>query len=307
MRDGVEEEFDALARIAAEACDVPIALVTLVEADHQRLKANIGFDACEIPRDWSFCAHAILDAKLLVVRDATLDQRFAGNPLVESPPAMRFYAGAPLVTSDGYSLGTLCVLDYEPRELTGAQLEVLETLAREVTFRIEASRHRRAAAAEWRELALTDELTRLPNRRLLRDRLQQALARLGRHPGEVAVLFLDLDGFKRVNDLHGHDMGDRLLAAVAERLRKQTRGGDTIARYGGDEFVAVSEGVLDGGKALAARMRAAFDEPFDLGELSLSGGASVGVVTASDGEQRPQELIAAADRAMYGAKGAAGA
>ena len=127
-----ELEFDDLARMAALTCDVPVALVSLVDADRQWFKAKVGLEATETPRDDAFCAHAILGADLFVVPDALADARFADNPLVVGSPHIRFYAGAPIVAADGSCLGTVCAIDTRPRDLTERQRCALQALSRQV-------------------------------------------------------------------------------------------------------------------------------------------------------------------------------
>ncbi len=131
-----EPSFDDLARIAAAICETPIALVTLVDTGRQWFKARVGIDIVETPRDIAFSAHAILGSDVLVVPDAREEPRFADNPLVVGPPHVRFYAGMPLVTADGFALGTLCVLDRVPRALTPIQLEALRALGRQTMSQI---------------------------------------------------------------------------------------------------------------------------------------------------------------------------
>lgn len=120
-----EERFDRIVRFAAEEFDVPIALVSLVDQDRQWFKAKVGLDACETSRDASFCGHAIVQDAVLVVEDALQDERFADNPLVTGPPHIRFYAGAPLQLPGGQRIGTLCLLDRQPRTLAALDLSIL--------------------------------------------------------------------------------------------------------------------------------------------------------------------------------------
>ena len=136
-----EVAFDEVAQMAAELCRVPIAAINLVDDHRQWSKAAFGQDKQQDSRDISFCAHTILQPDLMVVPDALGDHRFANNPLVTGEPYIRFYAGAPLITSEGFGLGSLCVVDRVPRELTEEQTTVLQLLARQITGRIELLRH----------------------------------------------------------------------------------------------------------------------------------------------------------------------
>jgi len=132
-----EQKFDDLTLLARHICDAPIALISLVDAERQWFKSKIGLNTSQTPRAVSFCGHAILEEDVMVVPDAAADERFADNPMVTGAPGIRFYAGAPLLTSTGHALGTLCVLDRKPRELTEEQLEALRALARQVVAQLE--------------------------------------------------------------------------------------------------------------------------------------------------------------------------
>lgn len=135
-----EEAFDAATRLAALVCQTPVALITLVDADRQWFKSKVGFDLPETSRDVSFCAHAILQPGPLVVRDTQTDERFKDNPFVLSTPYIRFYAGAPLTTAEGFKLGTLCVLDTVPRVMFADQVRALELLSTQVMALLELRR-----------------------------------------------------------------------------------------------------------------------------------------------------------------------
>lgn len=147
-----EQEFDDLARIASTICDTKVALVTLVDDDRQWFKASLGVDFLETSREYAFCAYTILGNEPLVVEDATADARFRDNPMVVDDPGIRFYAGAPLTTSDGFGLGSLCVIDTKPRQLTDEQREALEALARQAIALMELRRTAARLAAALREV-----------------------------------------------------------------------------------------------------------------------------------------------------------
>jgi GAF domain-containing protein len=141
-----EEVFDDLTDLAARICNVPMAKISLVDEDRQWFKSRIGIRHSETARNIAFCAHAILQKELFIVPDAARDARFAHSPLVKSGPKIRFYAGAPLTTPDGYALGALCVMDRVPRRLSENQQQALLLLARLVMTQLELRRHSKELA-----------------------------------------------------------------------------------------------------------------------------------------------------------------
>lgn len=435
-----EPAFDRVTAIVARILDVPIALVSLIDDERQWFKSCVGLSGTsETSRDVAFCARAILAADVHVVNDATTDPRYSRNPLVVGPPYIRAYAGAPLTTSEGFRLGSLCAIDYRPRAFTPDQLAILTELAAVVVSEMERQRSMRdlaraedalaervqileailqsagegilvvdregrtmvanpvarklsgrdpAGTDHWTrplppgfptshgvfredretpfpqdelplsralhgestdqvaihirnesypegidlqctgrpirgadgeihggvitmndvtalrsaqrrlaELAITDDLTGLPNRRALRDRLELLVseAQRGRR---FSVAIADIDYFKRINDTHGHAVGDEVLVAVAAALRGGVRRSDLVARVGGEEFCIVQSDVDPAmAEMLTERLRAAV--------------AAIGVpvaVTASFGvchsslASASDAILAAADAALYRAK-----
>ncbi|TDQ06883.1 ATP-binding protein [Pedobacter metabolipauper] len=153
-----EKDFDDLTMLASAICQTPIALVSLVDKDRQWFKSHRGLPARETPRAYSFCAHGITSAEnILVVPDAKLDHRFKENPLVTGDPNIVFYAGVPLVNSDGFALGSLCVIDRQTRELTADQIQALVILANHVVDKLELRRTIIEQAATYKELTLSNE------------------------------------------------------------------------------------------------------------------------------------------------------
>ena len=139
MNSSSEQAYDDITRAAAEVCEVPIALISLVDDHRQWFKSRLGLQAEQTPSEDSFCTEAIKDpTETMIVRDALLDPRFAGNALVLGDPNIRFYAGVPLVTGAGVPVGTICVIDNKPRELTDEQVERLQFFAKQVVNMLEA-------------------------------------------------------------------------------------------------------------------------------------------------------------------------
>ncbi len=439
----VEQAYDDLTALAAQVLSMPIALVSLVDSDRQWFKSFHGVSVRETPRSMAFCDHTIRAHEVMVVADATSDPRFADNPLVTGEPHIRFYAGAPLVNPDGFVLGTLCVMDQQPRTLDAQQLATLDMLARQVMAQLElrkrhvalsnalhslqrhthlldnlslhvpgvifqyqmfpdgrvcfpfasegirdiyeltpaqvredardvfyrihpSDRDRVAVSAEasavtlqpWREeyrvvlpargecwrqgvaqperlpdgsvlwhgivtditdrkraedtthrLAYFDALTGLPNRRLLMDRLEHAIGSMQRAGQTGALLFIDLDNFKHINDARGHSVGDALLQQVALRLGSLLRHDDTVARLGGDEFV-IQVGNLGSdadeagrqARTVAEKVREVLESRFDIDGFPYSTSGSIGITLFPRGNESVDDLLREADTAMYRAK-----
>ena len=223
-----EERFDRLTRMAKRLFGVDVALVSLVDENRQWFKSCAGMELSETPRDISFCGHAILGDGAFVIPDALQDERFCDNPLVAGPPHVRFYAGCPLRGPGGRKLGTLCIIDSKPRAFSDEDVEMLVDLALMV--------EREFSAIEW---ATVDELTGLSNRRGFMMLAQHSLLLCMRQNIPAALVFIDLDHLKQVNDQLGHAEGDWVLVTFAQHLTKAFRGSDVVARLGGDEFLVL--------------------------------------------------------------------
>lgn len=153
-----EKRFDDLAFLASYICQTPVAMISLIDADRQWMKSVVGYPPLVLPRDISFCAHTILEAEMLVVEDASRDVRFSKNPLVEQEPFVRFYAGVPVFSYDGLALGSLCVLDREPRRLSREQLDALKALSYQVHDQMELRRNLIELKSSVNEQTHTQEL-----------------------------------------------------------------------------------------------------------------------------------------------------
>ena len=307
-----DEAFNDLIRIAAAICRVPMAMVSLVDAERQWLKARIGIGVEETTRDESFCAHAILEPdRTMIVEDALEDPRFRANPFVQGEAGIRFYAGAPLLDRQGLPLGSFCVMDHAPRRLEPEQLRALEALSRQASNLIELRRlsielrhhlverewyeqQLREQNADLAEMTRTDPLTGLHNRRAFSQALEEVAATGQRY----AVAVCDIDEFKTINDLHGHAEGDRVLREVADVLRAQHAARGRLARYGGEEFVLLFPGIgTDEAVLQCEYLRQAI--------AGLPTGVpvtvSIGVAAGGPGI-RPEQALERADEALYAAK-----
>ncbi|OYQ65272.1 GGDEF domain-containing protein [Pseudanabaena sp. SR411] len=223
-----EERFDRLTRIARRLFRVPIALVSFIDINRQWFKSSQGLEVKEMSRDISFCGHAILGDDIFMISDASLDDRFYDNPLVTDEPRIRFYAGVPLVISQGIKIGTLCLIDREPRILSEEDKELLRDLGQMAAQELSSV-----------QLATIDELTQISNRRGFIALAVHALNLCKRLNKPASLFFFDLDLFKEINDCYGHAEGDYALISFSKILKEAFRTSDVIGRLGGDEFVAL--------------------------------------------------------------------
>lgn len=223
-----QERFDRITRLAKRMFGVPMALVSLIDADRQWFLSSFGLDAKETSRDISFCGHAILGDEIFTVPDAALDPRFDDNPLVIDSPHIRFYAGCPISVTNGSKLGTLCLIDQSPRDFDDEDKALLRDLARMVEQELVAI-----------QLATLDELTMISNRRGFETLSKHALSVCKRMESLATLLFIDLDKFKPINDTYGHAEGDHALQVFSNIMRDVFRESDVIGRMGGDEFAVL--------------------------------------------------------------------
>ena len=285
-----EERFDRLTRLAKRMFDVPIALVSLVDEDRQWFKSCIGLNVSETPRDISFCGHAILGNEIFIIPDAIKDERFSDNPLVLNEPYIRFYAGCPLRYLDGSMLGTLCIIDTQPRVLNEEDLDALKDLA-------ELAEHELMAV----QLATQDELTNISNRRGFIKLAQHGLDICARHNISASLVFFDLNKFKSINDIFGHAEGDTALIAFSDHMKNTFRNSDVIGRLGGDEFaVLLTDTSLEPAEKTISRFRVSIERYNKESNLGYEISFSEGIVSIDDEKNISLEsLLSKADSLMY--------
>ncbi len=287
-----EAPFDRITKLVCAVLDVPIAIISLIDADRQWLKSAAGIERGQCPREDSFCNHTIKARAPLVIEDAGRDPRFIDNPFVTQAPHIASYLGVPLGSPDGYNLGALCAIDSKPRAFSEAQIEIMKSFAGLVTEEI-----------ELRRLAQTDQLTGALSRRGFCLELERAISRFVRHQQPSALLLFDIDHFKRVNDGHGHPAGDQVLRAVGQRMAEMLRSSDVIGRLGGEEFGLLLADA-DQAEALGAaeRFRAAI-QALRVGQAPvLRVTASFGVAVLAPDLLATDTWLAKADAGLYAAK-----
>jgi diguanylate cyclase (GGDEF)-like protein len=287
-----EAQFDKITALVRTVLNVPMAAVTLISSDRQWLKSRQGIDITESPRDVSFCTHTIQVHKPMVVPDATRHPLFAENPGVTGAPFIRSYLGIPLASPDGYNIGALCAIDTKPRHFDDSQIQIMTNLAALVMDEM-----------ELRLIAQTDFLTGALTRRAFIAELDRAWARFARQNEPSAVLLLDIDHFKAINDSLGHAAGDAVLVSIANCCRDQIRAGDAFGRIGGEEFAILLGNVTLGEAAAAAeRFRSLIASSKIVAFPDLQVTASIGVAALTTDVASMDAWLARADAAMYAAK-----
>jgi len=298
-----EPNFDRITKLAASIFGLPVCTLSFLDQDRFWFKSKFGVDATEMLRHMAFCTETIRSNEVFVVTNASRDPRFLNAPVVAMPPHFRFYAGAPLVAPSGARVGSLCVLDTDPhQEFSENEKSILTALAATAVELLEARTRQIALAernAEIDFLAKHDPLTGLGNRR----RLQELLAEVHDEP-HLALFYLDLDGFKDVNDRLGHAVGDTLLQQVADRIRTCLPEGAHVARLGGDEFAVLLHGsssIMSTAENVARHLVTAIGHPYQIGDHFPEIGVSIGVAMVR-GDYGLDASLLAADNALYAAK-----
>ena len=312
-----EKAFDGITNLAKKICAIPMVGISFIDRRREWFKSKIGIEFSEIPRGISLSAYALYDTSPLVIYDTRIDKRFSSNPLVTSSPHTRFYSGIPLVVKNAYVLGTLHVMDQVPRKLKNFHMEALCSLALQVIEFLELRRRLALVEKYYEErqryerqleetnaklevLAITDELTGLRNRRAFEGYLNQEVSRAHRYKRPLSLMLIDIDQFKKYNDIFGHPAGDELLKDVAILFNKCTRASDSVFRIGGDEFaVILSDTRRSAAKKLAERVRKRVEK--NLGRHSAVT-ISIGIGDLDFSNTGTTTLMAETDKALYRAK-----
>ncbi|SFZ85406.1 diguanylate cyclase (GGDEF) domain-containing protein [Devosia enhydra] len=288
-----DSDLDRIVKLAQTLLGSESAAISLIDRDRQFFISRRGIAEAETPRQTSFCTHTIRAAGPMVVDDAEHDPRFANNPFVLDTPKVRFYAGVPLASSDAYPLGALCVFDPNPRSVTPDQLSSLENLAALAIHHLELRRQ-----------ASIDTLTGTLNRATILRVAELEIADAEKHQTNLAVLMVDLDHFKTINDTYGHGTGDAVLASVGRLLESTIRKSDYVGRYGGEEFCMILPGVsAELAFSIASRVRATIEDmTIEAEGHRLTITASIGIAMLHERNGPTVTLLSAADRALYAAK-----
>ena len=302
-----EESYDRMARLAAASLRAPMAIVSVAQEGRQVVKGSVGVSGRS--RAW----RTVSRARALMER-ALAERQLLVSDSANQPDGLHAIAVAPFACRADATTGAVCVADEDlARVWSDEDRELLADLAEAMRIELDLRREviiRRDTQEALVHITLHDELTGLPNRAFLSERLRNAIARAQRDPtAQFAVLFLDLDRFKVVNDSIGHAEGDAMLVIVAERLAGALRPEDTVARLGGDEFAVLLESLSgpEDAVVVAERIQSALAVPIDLGGYEVFTSASIGIVLSTSSfleTELPEHLLRSADMAMYRAKDA---
>jgi diguanylate cyclase (GGDEF)-like protein len=271
---------------------MPIAAISLVDRDRQWFKSRQGMAPEATPRNISFCTHTVQKDEPFVVQDALAHRWLRHSPLVTDEPHIRAYVGMPLRTPGGHNIGTLCVMDVKPREISKEQLNILQDLARLVVDEL-----------ELRQLAFIDPLTGAMTRRAFLAEADKEVKRAKRHHRDLACIMFNIDHFKSTNDGYGHAAGEQVLAKVLAACREELRASDHIGRLGGEEFAVLLPEIGAKAVEVAEKLRRKISTlVVSYASQMIQVSASFGVAVLSDQDSGFADLSVRADMALYEAK-----
>lgn len=312
-----EQEYNDLVEFAAEIFKVPLASISLVDSDRVWFKAQKGYGVDQVPRDFTFCSQAILGSKPLLIQNTRAEAENAKTGIVTNAPYIHFYMGVPLISEDGYCIGTLSVANTEPLKPGKFQKQALVHIAQCCCTLLELRRARlqlenqqkltdgyreqiTAMNAEIANLSRTDTLTGLWNHKSLVYELGKELSRSRRTGSTFALLKLNLDKFSQINDKHGRNYADESLRSVGNLLKDATRDTDVCSRFGGDEFMILMPNT-DRAKAnlVANRIKTSLRNMDGLFEPVT---ASIGVAVVLAAQASVDDILDLANKSMLNAK-----
>ena len=288
-----DERFDRLTRLAKTTFDVPIAVISLLDRDRQWLLSRSGVDTYETPRNLSFCAHAILEEGVFIVKDTLADPRFAENPFVTGEPWVRFYAGCPVRLPDGAIAGTICIIDTYPRPFSSAEINTLLDFAAivEDEFLILS-------------MAMSDSLTGMPNNRGFYRTGEKRFAWLKEHKKDFSLLYFSIDNLKSINELLGNKEGDLVVKTFATNLTRCLTEQDIAARLGGGEFaVLLGNAVQNGVDAFLFDLQSRMDAIDHLSGKNYHINYSHGIIENGGSKYNSlRDMLEDCDKVMYSEK-----
>lgn len=287
------EELDRIVKIARTALDMPIGAISAVERNRQSFLTIRGMDGAPLALDQSFCATAIGDTSPLIIADATQDERFAGLELVTGSLGVRSYLGVPMISSDGYALGTVSVMGTEPRTFSENDVTILVNMARLAVSHLAT---RQPDGLDFVTSALT--------RRKFQGEVEREYERAVRYERPACLVFMDLDEFSHINEKVGPAMADEVLKAIANRCREVLRSTDLFGRIGGEEFgMLLPETLAYEARQCAERLRETISKlRFKAGGEVVSVTASFGIAPINPAIKSAVHWFAQADLALMGAK-----
>lgn len=294
IRDSGESgPFQRIVDLVRQIMNVPMAAVTLIDADTQWFRAQRGLKGTSTARAEAFCNHTIAQGDPFAVPDARLDPRFSGNPMVTGDPYVRSYLGVPLRTPDGYNVGSLCAIDDEPRQFDRTQGEIMRKLAEIVVEQF-----------ELQQIAKQDSMTGALTRRGFFAEVEKEFLRACRYDRPSALVVIDVDHFKSINDRYGHPAGDAVLVSIANAAMATMRKSDIFGRIGGEEFgLLLPETDAEEARDAAERIRRTVESAIiQVGGTEVRATVSLGVAPRPASTESIATWLSEADIALYEAK-----
>lgn len=289
METPAKDRFERLTRLAKHMFDLPLAYVSLAADNPQWFQSSNGFNADPENMDNSFCSHTIHSSSTFLVPDASKDKRFFNHPLVVGEPHIRFYMGRSLRHHDNTKLGTLCLVDTKPRQMTEQDLHALNDLAELAERELFAS-----------VLASIDDLTQISNRRGFTNLAKNILYVCARQNSPTTIVLFDLDNFKAINDKFGHNEGNQALIKFTQYMKNTFRDSDILGRIGGDEFaVLLTHATVEYANEIVDRLRHDIGIANAMDNRGYDIEFSAGITSVSDKQLPIEDLLNDADSMMY--------